>query len=219
MNGRQQDLWKALGAALPLSLILTAAPQGARADQIQVDWSDPDIQKFAKDRTSNPPTTLDLSQENRISALKLPVLAFDSVPQLVKNASAPGQQPTALTRQVIMNDADPTWYQINDQYGDVSISVQASLAIHHDVAKSTIYEAPTPPGLTAQNDPHISVFDENGEPGSQGVIVEYTVYKYPDIPYTVTIECTGQAKEKCQDLTVVAKDKDLLTLISAQPPK
>ena len=118
-----------------------------------------------------------------------------------------------------MNDTDPTWYQINDQYGDVSISVQASLAIHHDVAKSTIYQAPTPPGLTPQTDPRISVFDENGEPGSQGVIVEYTVYKYPDIPYTVTIACTGQAKEKCQDLTVVAKDKDLLTLISAQPPK
>lgn len=219
MKGRQQDLWKALGAALPLFLILLVTAQRVHADQITVDWSDPDIQRFAKDRTANPPTTLGLSQASRIRALKLPVLAFDSVPQLVKNTSAPGQQPTAPTRQVIMNDTDPTWYQINDQYGDVSISVQASLAIHHDVAKSTIYQAPTPPGLTPQTDPRISVFDENGEPGSQGVIVEYTVYKYPDIPYTVTIACTGQAKEKCQDLTVVAKDKDLLTLISAQPPK
>jgi len=216
MAARPQDLWKAFCAALSLSVI--ALPHAARADQIKVNWGDPEIQTFSKAHATSQPMTLGISQPDRISGLKLPVLAFDSIPQLVKNTAPPGLAPTAPTRQVLMNDADPTWYQINDQYGDVSISVQASLTVNHEVAKSTIYAAPTPPGLTVENDPHISVFDENGEPGFQGVIVEYTVYKYPDIPYTVTIECTQQAKEKCRDLAVVAKDKDLLKLISAKPP-
>jgi hypothetical protein len=217
MNGRRQNLLDVACVALPL--VLVGATQSARADQITVDWSNPEIQRFSRDSAAHPPATLGISQQSRINALKLPVLAFDTVPQLVKNAWPPGPPPAAPSRQVVMNEADPTWYQINDQYGDVSISVQASLAIHHDIAKSTIYDPPATPGFTAQNDPHISVFDENGEPGFQGVIVEYTVYKYPDIPYTVTIECGQQAKDKCADLSVVAKDQDLLKLISAQPPK
>jgi hypothetical protein len=179
---------------------------------------DPEIQKFSRERATNRPMTLGISQENRINGLKLPVLAFDAVPQVVKNASARGLAPTAPLRQVFMNEGDPTWYQINDQYGDVSISVQASLTVHHEVSKDTIYTPPTPQGVSAQNDPQISVFDENGEPGFQGVIVEYTVYKFPNIPYTVTIECTKEAKEKCRDLAVVAKDKDLLKLIAVPPP-
>jgi hypothetical protein len=219
MDNPRQDLRKALYLALPLSLILLGNPQSVRADQIKVDWSDPEIQKFSKERATNPPTTLGISQENRLNSLKLPVLAFDSIPQLIKNTSPPGLQPTAPSRQVLMNEADPTWYQINDQYGDVSISVQASLTVQHEVSKDTIYTPPTPTGLSAQNDPQISVFDENGEPGLQGVIIEYTVYKFPDIPYTVTIECTQQAKAKCSDLAVIAKDKDLLTLIAAPPSK
>ena len=218
MDGQRQDLWKALCTALPLAAILLGAPHLARAQQIQVDLSDPEIKRFSQERATHRPMTLGISQENRINGLKLPVLAFDTVPQVVKNASTRGLAPTAPLRQVFMNESDPTWYQINDQYGDVSISVQASLTVHHEVSKDTIYTPPTPQGVSAQNDPQISVFDENGETGFQGVIVEYTVYKYPNIPYTVTIECTKEAKEKCRDLAVVAKDKDLLKLIAAPPP-
>jgi hypothetical protein len=219
MDGPRQNLQSSLCAALALSAILLGVPRSVRADQIKVDWSDPEIQKFSKERATNPPTTLGISQENRLNSLQLPVLAFDTVPQLVKNMSAPGLPPTAPSRQVLMNEAEPTWYQINDQYADVSISVQASLTIHHEVSKDTIYVPSTPSGAGVQTDPQISVFDENGEPGFEGLIVEYTVYKFPDIPYTVTIECSKQAKEKCRDLPVIAKDKDLLTLIAVPPSK
>jgi hypothetical protein len=216
MDWERQDTWKVLCAVLPLAL-MSLAP--ARADQIKVNWGDPEIQTFARDKAAHQPMTLGISQADRISALKLPVLAFDSIPQLVRNVAPQGLAPTAPTRQVLMNEADPTWYQINDQYGDVSISVAASLTVHHDVPKSTIYTPTTPQDVSSGNDPQIQVFDENGEPGFQGVILEYTVYKYPDIPYTITIECTQQAKEKCRDLATVAKDKDLLKLISAQAPR
>jgi hypothetical protein len=215
MQASRDMLWTASLLSLLSLVAVRPALADPIADQIKVDWSDPEIKKFAQDGGAVHTATVGMSQPDRLQALKLPVLAFDSVPQLVKNAAPPGLQPTAPTRQVLMNDSDPTWYQINDQYGDVSISVAATLTVNHDVDKSTIY--PPPAGQNAPSD--INVFDENGEAGFQGVIVEYTVYRYPDIPYTVTIECSGQAKDKCKDTAVVAKDQDLLKLISAQPPK
>jgi hypothetical protein len=200
-----------LVAAAPL----LASPSIARADQITVDWSNPDIQKFAQQGKPNFPLAPDIA--SKIAALKLPVLAFDSVPQLVQNASPAGKAPSAPTRQVITDASDPTWYQINDQYGDISISVLASLNVNREVANSTIYQAATQAAASPPGDPSISVLDN--EPDSTGVIIEYTVYKFPNVPYTVTIECAQAAKDKCKDLSVITKDRDLLTLIAAAPPK
>jgi hypothetical protein len=217
MDRQLQGLTSAIVATLPLAMIVAGTLQLARADEMKVNWNDPEIQKFAKEHATNRPQSLEIAQVDRISRLKLPVLAFDSTPQLVKNAAPQGLAPTVPSHQILMNEADPTWYQINDEYGDIAISVQASLTVHHDVPKSTIYQPP--PGLAVQNEPQIAVFDENGEPDFKGLIIEYTVYKYPDIPYIVTIECSEQSKEKCRDLAVITKDKDLLKLISAQPPR
>jgi hypothetical protein len=217
MNRPRHGLTGALRAVLPLLALAPMLPHAAGADQITVDWTDPEIQKFAQQAAGNPPLAPDLA--TKIASLKLPVLAFASVPQLIQNAEPAGQTPLAPTRQVIMNEADPTWYQLNDQYGDITISVLASLTVNREVAKSTIYQAPTPPGTNAPGDPAISVFDENGEPGFAGLIIEYTVYKFPNIPYTVTIECPQALKDKCNDLTVVAQDRNRLTVIGATPPK
>ena len=200
------------GSALPVLAVL-ANLQSARADQITIDWTDPEIQKFAQAGKPSLPLAPDVAV--KIAALKLPVLAFDAVPQLVKSTSPADKLPSAPVRQLIMNDADPTWYQLNDQYGDITISVLASLAVNREVAKATIYQ---PPAGTAPSGPAISVFDENGEPGFAGVIVEYTLYKFPNVPYTVTIECPQSSKDKCSDLTMVANDMPLLKVIAATPP-
>src|SRR5262249_27344663 len=162
-----------------LSALVVMASQSARADQISVDWSDPEIQAFAQG-SGNASLAADLAA--KAAGLKLPVLAFASVPQLVANAAPAGQAPVAPTRQMITDAANPTWYQLNDQYGDITISVLASLAVNRDLAKSTIYQAPPPADGKTASDPRISVFNENGEPGAAGLTVEYTVYRFPNIP-------------------------------------
>jgi hypothetical protein len=53
----------------------------------------------------------------------------------------------------------------------------------------------------------------------EGAIAEYTVYKFPQIPYKVTIECTQRNKAMCRDVATIAKDRDLLKIISARPPQ
>ena len=49
----------------------------------------------------------------------------------------------------------------------------------------------------------------------EGIIIEYTIQKFPNIPYTVTIECSGKAKSQCKDLAVITKDEALLGVIAA----
>ena len=41
----------------------------------------------------------------------------------------------------------------------------------------------------------VQVIDGDSEPGLEGAIAEYTVYKYPNIPYRVTIECEKRTRE------------------------
>src|SRR5260370_1263104 len=108
-----QRLTSAMVAALPLAVILAGTAQFARADEIKVNWNDPEIQQFDKERATNRPQSLEIAQVDRVSRLKLPVLAFDSTPQLIKNAAPQGLAPTVPSHQIFMNEADPTWYQIN----------------------------------------------------------------------------------------------------------
>ena len=205
------------GPAISAGLLVCAtmmAADVAQAQQIKVDWTDPEIGSFVSQRAANPPRTLGLSQPDKLSLLKLPVLAFDTPPQLVQNSLAPGTQPS-MSREVVMDENDPTWYQINDQYGDITVSVAADIRVNQELPKSSI--TPSAQSISPQSEPHISVFDANVEEGLEGLIIEYTVYKFPNIPYTVTIECGRETKERCRDVGVVAADKALLKLIAAHP--
>ncbi len=144
------------------------------------------------------------------------MLGFDQPPSLVANAFALEQRPP-LSRNIIMDDDQPVWYQIVDRYGELTISVEADLRIQQEFpANYPIY------GAGAQGagvEPQVSVFDSRTEEGMEGAIAEFTVYKYPQIPYKVTIECTQRTKATCQDVATIAKDKDLLKLISVRPPQ
>ena len=49
-------------------------------------------------------------------------------------------------------------------------------------------------------------------------MAEYTIVRY-GIPYTITIECSAEAKDQCRDTSQISKDSDLLKLVQANPPK
>jgi len=110
------------------------------------------------------------------------------------------------------------WYHIVDSYGDVSITVDADLRINQvDGDEFRIHKRPLSlDGLKQGGKTRISVFDGARDEGMEGVIAEYTVHKFPDIPYTVTIECRGQAKPHCRDVATITRDQDLLRVIAAR---
>lgn len=207
--------------AAPLSMILAAAvvcaaPAAHSADKlIAVQWSDPEIRSFVA--TSAPPRSLGPAADDRLSKLKLPVLAFEGTPGVVENTFRLGPRP-ATERDVVMDEENPVWYQLVERYGDVTVSVSADLRVQHEFSPDAfpVYENKSR-GAAPQAGPVVSVFDDRDSGGEEGFLAEYTITKY-GVPYTVTIECTDAARDECRDTTQISKDSELLKLIRATPP-
>lgn len=200
-----------------LCLVLTGPVLG-QEKSIPVDWQSPEIAAFVRDRAANPPLTVGPGspEEAKLARLKLPVLAFDTPPTTASNAFSTGARPQ-LERTIITDETEPVWYQIVDRYGDMTITVEADLRVQHQFPSTYPLYGPSSQGAAVE--PQVSIFDERTEEGMEGAIAEYTVYKFGQVPYKVTIECTQRNKAQCKDVAVISRDKDLLKLISARPPQ
>jgi len=198
--------------------LLASLPVQGQEKSIQVDWQSPEIAAFVRERAANPPQSVGAgsADEAKLARLKLPVLAFDTPPTTASNAFATGARPQ-LERTIITDDADPVWYQIVDRYGDMTITVEADLRVQHQFPSNYPIYGPSSQGAAVE--PQVSVFDERTEEGMEGAIAEYTVYKFGQVPYKVTIECTQRNKAQCKDIAVIGRDRELLKLISARPPQ
>lgn len=204
----------AVAAALS-AVVATLAAANAADKLIEVQWSDPQIKSFVAN--SAPPRSLGPSEDDQLSKLKLPVLAFDATPGVAEKTFRIGPRP-ATERDVVMDEGNPVWYQIVERYGDITVSVSGDLRVQHTFAAEAfpIYENKSA-GLAPQAGPSVSVFDDRASGGEEGYLAEYTVTKF-GVPYTITVECTDEAKDQCRDTTQISKDSELLQLIRANPP-
>lgn len=185
----------------------TAAGQGLLA----VDWADPELAVFKR---SAAPVD---AQAAQLNAIKMPVLAFTAIPQIVKNINGSDAKPIK-PRSIITDPKLPYWYHLVDTYEGITIAVDADRRVNHE-AKPNFQIGAANKGAQAtlggKGKARISIFDNASEEGMEGVVIEYTLQKFPDIPYTVTIECSGKAKSQCKDLAVITKDEALLGVIAA----
>jgi hypothetical protein len=196
-------------------LLLTVGPLAAADKLMAVDWSSEEIGAFVRERATAAPTPR-TAEDAKLDKLKLPVLGFDRPPATVTNALAATARPE-LKRKVVMDDKNPVWYQIVDRYGDMVVKVEADLRVHQELPADTPIYGSGGPGASPQSS--ISVFDGRDEPGMEGAIAEYTVYKFPSIPYKVSIECPAGNTNSCRDLDTIAKDQAQLKVIAADPPR
>lgn len=196
----------------------TALAQQPAQPQVSVNWTDPEITDFVRNKAGAVRRALGPSDSAKLSKIQIPVLAFDGAPQVVRNALGPTAKPST-PRQIITDPGNPVWYHIVDHYGDMTVTVEGDLRVQQDLPDSTpLYEAPKA-ATTATGKPFISIFDEKQEEGLEGLIASYTEYRYNGVPYTVTIECTQATKKQCLQVDVIDKDRGLLKLIAANPPK
>jgi hypothetical protein len=191
--------------------LLFPSAAGAQQARLSFDRNDPEIQAFRTQRSASPRALA--PEEAAATSVRIPVLAFDAVPALVQRSLAPGAAPQR-ERSLVTDPADPVWYSVQDDYGDIVITVKADARIQHSFPAD---HPLAPNAADASAPPRISVLEESQEPGMEGLIAEYTVYKFPNLPYTVTIECAGHLREQCRDLGVLAQDKDSLRLLSVPP--
>ncbi len=207
-----------LPATLMIMAASTAAPLRAEVTLLQVDWSNAEVKSFVEQREADDRNGLAPAEATPLDKVKLPVLVFQGAPGIVQSAfSGLGPQP-AGDRKIHTDSANPVWYQVVDTYGDITVSVEADLRVQHSFGNDyPVYDTPSS-GAAASAGPKVSTFDGQVEEGMEGFIAEYTIKKF-GVPYTVTIECTAAAKEKCADTAQIAKDSDLLKIVAASPPK
>lgn len=201
--------------------VLAAAPMGslsaggnASKTLMNVDWDDQEIKDFIRDRQTNPPVSVGPEDESKLSILKLPVIAFDRPPGVISRAFGTDALPPR-ERKLVMDPDNPVWYTIVDSYGDITVAVDADLRIQQVLPEGTPVYTP-PPGAAAE--PEVNVVDGAVEEGMEGLIAEYTIAKFPDIPYRVTVECSPASKQHCTDADAIARDRQSLRIISARPP-
>lgn len=219
----EMKMLRRLVIGLPLLTFVHVTATVAQQRVLSVDWSDPVIRKYVTDRGRQRTASLTVSDEARLSKLKLPVLAFDTTPRLVRNALVASARPAPRERTIIMDEENPVWYEIVDTFGDITVKVGADLRIHHEFPPTFTFNkeaigdgtATAGPGM---RDGAISVFDKNEERVFEGVIVEYTLMRFPDVPYTVTIECSARLVKQCGDIGTIKNDRNLIEIISARPP-
>ncbi len=191
------------------------APQARNTPMIlAVDWNDPEIRNFIRDRTVRPPQSVSVEDEGVFSKLQLPVLAFDRLPGVINRAFAPQALPQRQ-RHIVTDPDNPVWYTIVDDYDGVTVTIDGDLRVQKVLPADTkIYKPPQGVGV----EPEISVIDSRVEEGMEGLIAEYTVRKFPRIPYRVTIECSPATKQFCADKDALLRDREALQVISARPP-
>ena len=192
-----------------------SAPASAEAAKLSVNWDDPELKGFAEDREAAIANGAAPEEESKLAKLQLPILAFERPPEAVTRNLQAGPEAAPETSELF--DADnPVWYQIVQDYGDVSVSVSADLRVQHTFdASHPVYDT-AKPGAGVSDEPQVSVMDENAEEGLEGAIAEYTFTRF-GVPYTVSVECTAVAREQCKDTAQLAKDSALLKVVGGQP--
>jgi hypothetical protein len=201
-----------LGAIVLTVLATTLAGQLGATDRtvagqkkLRVDWTAPELKAFAQSRSAAS------SGDTHFAALRLPVMAFVGVPQFVRNVYGPDAKPTQ-PRQYVTDPQNPYFYNIEDTYGDISITVSADLRINSDAGPDAQFPAPntaTTPATAAK----ITV-GAGADGDGPDIDLTFTIQKFPNIPYRVQIECGEKSAKQCKDLAVVAKDQSLLKVIS-----
>jgi len=148
---------------------------------------------------------------SKLDGLQIPVVGFSETPKLVRNVLGKDAKPTK-PRAFISDAKTPYWYQLVDTYDGISIGIEADRRVN----QSQVRDFGTKRSLSADGPARVSIQDGSTEQGLDGVLISYTVARYPDIPYTVTIECTGAKKAQCKDIATIQKDQSLLKVIAAR---
>ena len=210
--------WVQLAALAALAVLVPlASPVWAETKNLAVNWDDPELKGFAEQHAAAVANGLAPEEEaSKLSALHIPILAFERPPEAVTRNLRAGPE-AEPERSEHFDQANPVWYQVVEDYGDVSVSIAADLRVQHTFDSSFPVYDKVAPGANVSSEPEVSVMDEKSEEGMEGYIAEYTITRF-GVPYTVTVECTEAAKDQCKDKEQLAKDSALLKVVGGQAP-
>jgi hypothetical protein len=189
---------KGCAAAFVAALAAFAcAAEAQEPARLAVDQNDPALQRFRQVR----PRTV--AAQPKLPQLDIPVLNFvrpplEGVPAFKEAARSTG-------RQLVVTDDDRGWYTIRHEYPDVVITITG------DQRVQSRSEAPPPAALAR---PVVIVPASGDERAEAGFVAEITLYRYPNIPYAVTVECTKASAALCTSESALQALVERIDLIS-----
>ena len=216
-NGIPDFAKGSIGFVAGLALLVGSGLAGVAvaAENVRVDWGSELVTKFLQDQGASRSARASAAIHPNIRDLQLPVLGFERPPGSVVRSLGVRRASRPL---MIMDKDNPVWYELTYDYGDdIKVTVSADLRVQHELPADTkLFQGP--PGSQIAEDEAISVFDERSEVGMEGAIAEFQVRRFGEVTYTVTVECGEARKSLCKDVEALKKDKQLLAIISANPP-
>ncbi|MCB1509938.1 MAG: hypothetical protein KDJ36_03470 [Hyphomicrobiaceae bacterium] len=203
----------AIAVAVASTGLMAAGDALAQKANLKVDWQDPEIKKYMDELRNNPGAAARAAAiDPRMVKLKLPVIGLGGAPSGAQSFGV-----SALPKPtVIMDESNPVWYSLTYEFGpDFKVTIEADQQVQHKLGPSTrLYK--TDKGVDP--DTEVSVYDDTSEVGMIGAIAQFKTYRFGNIPYTVTVECSEKSKALCKDKDALRKDRRLLKIISARPP-
>lgn len=190
-------------AALPA---LTADAQAPK--RLSVDQNDPALEKFrAAPPQAKGRSKADSQVLKQLEGRNIPVLNF-TTPPLAKAARG---RSTARCKQAVVTDDDPGWYAIRHECGSTIITV-----IGDERVQAELQDA-APAGLAGKE---LRITPATGDvTDSGGLTAEMVLSRYPNIPYTVTVECTPANVSTCTTEAELRKIAESLGLVAVPPKK
>jgi len=179
MNGSRIAVWAAICAA-----IISFTAEAQERKRIPVDHDDPALQRF---RTA--PRSATTSQPE-LPPRDIPVLNFVQPP--LDDPALPRaarKDPGQACKQSPVHDADPGWYAIRHDCGNVVITITGEQRIQSRSA------APAPRALAQPT----VIVPATGNPRIEaGFVAEITLYRFGNIPYSITVECNRASIALCK---------------------
>ena len=200
-----------------------AAQQPTPKARLSVDWNDPAVlgSQSGSARAAAPGASQGAfrTQQSNVDKLKIPVLGFVEAPEIARRVMGAGARETAAP-ELVFDPSNPIWFHLEQHFGDVTVTVDADLRVDRS-ASDAFRTQPAAGGRVAatsqQQDSRISVLEEGAQQGEGGVMANYTVYRFPNIAYAVTIACSGALQKACRDTAVIKRDQTLLRVIAGRP--
>lgn len=200
-------LCSATRGTLELVAILFSMVSGLNAEGgelLSVNMSDPAIRDFLDHRGRSISLMSSPELRTAVAGLKIPILDFTQQPSLSANGVRSSEQPKL---SFSADDDQKLWYSITREYKQrgVSITISGNLRVQARV-ESTSRPKPLPIEIIPAS--------KTVSKDEDFISAQINLYRFPNIPYVIDIECNPEARAFCTNRELLSKIPEKIGLIA-----
>jgi hypothetical protein len=174
------------------------------AELLSVDTSDPAITEFKQRGRESLSSLAPIELLKSLEGLKIPVLDFTKQPEFFTTKFKVLKQ-SKLTFSA--DDKEKVWYSITREYKQpgVLLTISGDLRVQGRIGS----EAKAAPARV-----EILAAGVKGNKDEDFIAAQINLYRYPNIPYVIDVECNSEYRFICADKAILATLPESLGLIA-----